>query len=227
MMIPIRDELPTRRFPVVTVVLIGLNILVFLYTLRLGAAREILYYRAGLIPAVLWSRAEISLSPLNPGLTLLTSMFLHGNLFHIGFNLLYLWIFGNNVEDYLGRFQFILFYLGSGLAAGLLHAVIYPDSLIPTIGASGAVAGAMGGYFILFPRARVLVMFFWGFFVTFARVSAAFVLGFWILLQTIYGVYALFLPQAGGVAWFAHIGGFAVGLIWCKLVALSRPQAYY
>jgi len=226
-MIPIKDELPTRQFPAVTVAIIAINALVFTYSITLGPEREDFLFQSGLIPALLWGKQEVPASFLPPAITLFSSMFQHANLLHIFFNMLYLWIFGNNVEDYLGRFHFILFYLGSGLAAGLLHAVVFPGSTIPTIGASGAVAGAMGGYFILFPRARVVVLFIFGFFIYPARVPAVFVLGFWILLQLVYGVFALALGDMGGVAWFAHFGGFIAGLAWCKTASVFREESSY
>ncbi len=226
-MIPIKDELPTRQFPAVTVTIIAINVLVFLYSLTLGPAREEFLYQTGLIPAFFWGREEIPSGYFTPMLTLFSSMFQHGSILHIFFNMLYLWIFGNNVEDYLGRFHFVLFYLGSGIAAAMLHSILFPASMIPTIGASGAVAGAMGGYFILFPRARVVVLFILGFFIYPARVPAVLVLGFWILIQLIYGVFALALGDVGGVAWFAHLGGFIAGLAWCRAASVFREESTY
>jgi len=227
-MIPISDELPTRRFPIVTVSIIAANILVFAWQLFQGAQGEIAFYQYGLIPSVFWGKTEIISVPFPPALTIFSSMFMHGNLYHLVFNMLYLWIFGNNVEDFLGRFQFILFYLGCGLAAGLTHAAIFPNSLIPTVGASGAIAGVMGGYLVLFPHARVVVLVFWLFFITFVRVPAALLLGFWILLQIIYGLTSVVLPNQGGVAWFAHIGGFLLGAAWCRIVSQKiRPKVYW
>ncbi len=217
-MIPIRDELPTRRFPYVTVVLIVLNILFFLYELSLGSRLEAFVYQAGLIPAVLWGKVHFW-AGLPSYLRIFSSMFLHGGLVHLFFNMLYLWIFGNNVEDFLGHFHFLLFYLGCGTSAALVHAILFPSSTVPVVGASGAIAGVMGGYLVLFPYARVIVLVFLGFFITFIRVPAALLLLLWIFLQIMYGAFSFLLPNAGGVAWFAHIGGFLVGAFWCKMMA--------
>ena len=138
---------------------------------------------------------------------------------HLFFNMLYLWIFGNNVEDFLGHFHFLLFYLGCGTSAALVHAILFPSSTVPVVGASGAIAGVMGGYLVLFPYARVIVLVFLGFFITFIRVPAALLLLLWIFLQIMYGAFSFLLPNAGVVAWFAHIGGFLVGAFWCKMMA--------
>ncbi|MEN3186527.1 MAG: rhomboid family intramembrane serine protease [Atribacterota bacterium] len=226
-MIPIRDELPTRRFPVVTVLIIGLNILIFFWQVLFGGSSDQFFFQIGLVPAFLWGRARPLLGVLNPLTTLFTSQFVHGNLFHLLFNMLYLWIFGNNVEDILGHFQFLFFYLACGLTAGLVHALIFPNSLLPVVGASGAIAGVMGGYLVFFPYARVVVMVFWGFFVQFVRVPALVLLGFWILLQIVYGLFSLAFPNYGGVAWFAHLGGFALGALWSKIVSVRLYRHSY
>uniref|UniRef100_A0A7V3YMQ7 Rhomboid family intramembrane serine protease n=1 Tax=Candidatus Caldatribacterium californiense TaxID=1454726 RepID=A0A7V3YMQ7_9BACT len=227
-MIPIRDELPTRRFPVVTVALILVNTAVFLYEVSLGPARELFFFQAGLVPAFLWGKTQLlhgfSVPPL---LTLLTSIFLHGSFFHLLSNMWYLWIFGNNVEDFLGRWQFLLFYLGCGFTAGLSHALAFPSSLLPTVGASGAIAGVMGGYFLLFPRARILTVVFWGFFVQLLYVPAVVFLGFWILLQMFYAIVSLGFPGYGGIAWFAHVSGFVTGALWCKIIASRTYRRIY
>lgn len=219
--------MPTRRFPAVTVWIIGVNVVVFIFQLSLGTALERFFFQVGLIPAVLWGKAEPLYRGLNPVVTLFTSQFVHGNVLHLFFNMLYLWIFGNNVEDVLGHFHFLLFYLTCGLTAGLLHALVFPSSLIPTIGASGAIAGVMGGYLILFPYAKVIVMVFWGFFVQFLRVPAAMLLGFWVIVQIIYGLFSLAIPNYGGVAWFAHLGGFAMGVLWSKIMAARLYRRWY
>lgn len=219
-MIPIRDELPTRRFPIVTVTLILVNTMVFLYEASLGPGQEALFFQAGLVPAFLWGKVQLLReSFLPPVLTLLTSTFLHGNFWHLFSNMWYLWIFGNNVEDFLGRWHFLLFYLGCGCVTGLSHALVFSTSLIPTVGASGAIAGVMGGYFLLFPGARIITLVFWGFFIQFLKIPAAVFLGFWILLQILYAIVSLGFPGYGGVAWFAHVSGFFVGALWCKMMA--------
>lgn len=226
-MIPIRDELPTRRFPFITVILIAINIFIFLFEILIGQGLEPFFRYGGLVPASLWGKAELSTSFISPWFTLFSSMFLHGNILHLGSNMLYLWIFGNNVEDFLGRFHYLIFYLISGMFAGLVHALLFPSSTIPTIGASGAIAGVMGGYLILFPGARVVVMLIFGFFVTFVRVKAILVLGIWILLQVVSGLTSLGMSSRGGVAWFAHIGGFLLGMLWCKIVANRYYRTHY
>jgi len=188
---------------------------------------ELFFRQVGLVPAFLWGGKEITTSLILPWLTLFSSMFFHGNILHLGSNMLYLWIFGNNVEDFLGHFHYLLFYLISGMFAGLVHALMFPSSTIPTIGASGAIAGVMGGYFVLFPGARVVVMLIFGFFVTFVKVKAIFVLGGWILLQVISGLTSLGMSSRGGVAWFAHIGGFLLGALWCKIASNRYYKTHY
>ncbi|MCS7242723.1 MAG: rhomboid family intramembrane serine protease [Candidatus Caldatribacterium sp.] len=227
-MIPIRDELPTRRFPIVTVLLILMNTIVFFYEVGLGPERELFFLQAGLVPALFWGKVHmLRNSPLPPLLTLITSMFLHGSFFHLLSNMWYLWIFGNNVEDFLGWWRFVLFYLGCGCIAGLSHALAFPTSLIPTVGASGAIAGVMGGYFLLFPGARIITLVFWGFFVQFLRIPAVVFLGFWILLQIFYAMVSLGFPGYGGVAWFAHVSGFVAGALWCKIIASRTYRRIY
>lgn len=217
-MIPIRDENPTERFPVVTVFLILLNLIVFFYQGALGPRGQLeLIYTWGAIPYYI-SNEPID-SPVQ--LTILTSMFLHGGLFHVGTNMLYLWIFGNNVEDFMGRGRFILFYLLCGYLAAYAHIYLYPESETPIVGASGAISGIMGAYILLYPRARVLCLLFLGFFLTMVRVPAFVVLGFWIIIQVINGSAAL--GTETGVAWFAHIGGFFAGL---ALIALFARRRY-
>ncbi|MGC8777475.1 MAG: rhomboid family intramembrane serine protease [Candidatus Caldatribacteriaceae bacterium] len=219
--------MPTRRFPAVTVLIIGLNVVVFLFQALLGASSDLFFFKVGLVPALLWGKARPLQEGLSPLVTLFTSQFVHGNFLHLFFNMLYLWIFGNNVEDVLGHFHFLFFYLSCGLTAGLIHAFVFPHSLIPTVGASGAIAGVMGGYMVLFPYARVIVMIFWGFFVQFLRVPAVTLLGFWVILQIIYGLFSLAIPNYGGVAWFAHLGGFAIGVLWGKIASVRLYRRSY
>ncbi len=212
-MFPIKDENPTKRFPVVTVFLIFLNIIIFFYQSALGPRGQLEFiYTWGAIPHYIES-------PLQ--LTILTSMFLHGGLFHVGTNMLYLWIFGNNVEDFMGRGRFILFYLLCGYLAAYAHIYRYPESETPIVGASGAISGIMGAYILLYPRARVLCLVFLGFFFTFIKVPAFAVLGLWIIIQVINGSMAL--GRETGVAWFAHIGGFLTGLL---IIALFTRRRY-
>jgi membrane associated rhomboid family serine protease len=212
-MIPLKDDNPTRRFPIVTVILIAINSVVFAYQLVLPhpvGAR--LVADLGAIPK------EVLSHPFGGGvgapaaLTLFTSMFLHGSVLHLVGNMLYLWIFGNNIEDTMGRGRFVLFYLLSGLGAHAAHNATSAGSDVPTIGASGAIAGILGAYMVLYPGARVLTVIPLGFFTRFIWIPAVFVLGFWFVIQFLNGLPALG-AQGGGVAWFAHIGGFVAGLL--------------
>jgi membrane associated rhomboid family serine protease len=207
MFIPLRDENPTRRIPVVTIFIIALNCLIFLYEAISPRGPDYYTLKMGAIPyEVTHFKTLAHLPRLSPPLTLFTSMFLHGSLFHLLGNMLFLWIFGNNVEDFIGRLRFIVFYLFCGLGADLTHIIFNPNSRVPMIGASGAIAGVLGAYFILFPRTRVFTFVFLFIFIRVVPVPAAYVLGFWFLMQV------LNVGLGGGVAWFAHIGGFIIGI---------------
>ena len=213
-MIPLRDDNPTEITPVVTVAFIVACVLVFLYEISLSASkREVFVYMYGAIPSVVLGHAQ--LNPELVGLpaygTLVSSMFLHGGWMHLIGNMLYLWIFGNNIEDVMGHTRFVVFYLICGVLAAFSHAVIDPGSTIPMVGASGAISGILGAYLLLYPHARVLVLVPYGFIGTF-HVPAAMVLGFWFLLQLFSGGMSLG-HQGGGVAFFAHIGGFLAGMV--------------
>jgi membrane associated rhomboid family serine protease len=226
--IPLRDANPTRRTPLITLCLVIACFIVFAWELGLmaggaDAGLEAFITDWAVIPADLtaaWSRGDY-LS--HPTATLVTSQFLHGGWFHLLGNMLYLWIFGNNVEDRFGRLGFLLFYLFGGVLAGLSQVAIDPTSTVPTIGASGAIAATLGAYFVLFPRARVTSLVFLGFFYQLIDVPAVIVLGFWFLLQLIDGLTSLGVDQSGGgVAFFAHIGGFIVGAVLARVaVALG------
>ncbi|MGB9723402.1 MAG: rhomboid family intramembrane serine protease [Chloroflexia bacterium] len=223
-MLPLRDELPTRRVPVITIGLIAVNVLVFLLEIFLELQGE------KYLEAFLWTWGTIpwelthNFGPRS-ALSLLTSMFLHGGFLHIGGNMLYLWIFGNNVEDEMGRWQFTVFYLLCGVLAGLAQVAAGPDERIPAIGASGAIAGVLGAYLVLFPRARVATLVIFGYFIRVAYLPAALLLGFWFVLQLLNGFVALSSPfQSSGVAWFAHIGGFIAGLLLVWLFARRRRR---
>jgi len=221
-MLPIRDYIPTRRTPVITYLLIAINAVVFVYEMLLLTAGQLdpFIYDWGAVPA----RVLGSLG-LGSALTLITSMFLHGSFQHILGNMLYLWIFGNNVEDAMGRTRFLIFYLLTGIVSGLAQVFASPGSDVPAIGASGAIAGVLGGYLLLYPQARVSTLIFLGIFVRLAEVPAIIVLGFWFVLQLFNGVAAFGIAEMGGVAWFAHIGGFLAGLILVKLFARRQRDA--
>ncbi|MGD1996310.1 MAG: rhomboid family intramembrane serine protease [Anaerolineae bacterium] len=210
-MIPISDELPSRRVPLVTYGLIALNVVVFLYELMLGPAVDKFYMVWGAVPAYITNFQRYPLAPL----TLLTSMFIHAGPAHIIGNMLYLWIFGDNVEDTLGRVRYGIFYLAAGLAAGLAQIAVSPSSTAPGVGASGAVAGVLAVYVVLFPTAPVRVLVPGFYFMRVARVPALIVLGLWFVIQLFNGVLSLgsMNVATGGVAWFAHIGGFVSGLV--------------
>jgi membrane associated rhomboid family serine protease len=212
-MIPIRDDNPTERPAVITVAFIAACVLVFFWQAAHDpAGQERIVYSLGFIPSVLFTDAQLpsDLAVIPPTATLFTSMFLHGGLMHLAGNMLYLWIFGNNVEDAMGHTRFVVFYLLCGIAAAMAQGLPEPNSTIPMIGASGAISGVLGAYLLLHPAARVLVVIPFGFYLHTVHMPAALVLGLWFLLQIISSLAA---PAGeGGVAWFAHIGGFVAGM---------------
>jgi membrane associated rhomboid family serine protease len=229
-MIPLRDANPTSRRPVVTLAIIAVCALVYGYQVLVmaqgEAALSAFITRWGVVPNELVDAFRSGSFASAETLTLVTSQFLHGSLVHIGGNLLFLWIFGNNIEDRFGRLRFLMFYLVGGIVAGLTQVAIDPESTVPTIGASGAIAATLGAYLVLFPRARVTTAIFLVFFYQLIEVPAVFVLGFWFVLQLFDGLGSLGATGAqatGGVAFFAHIGGFAFGLATIRLVAARRP----
>ena len=217
-MIPLRDDNPITIRPVMTVGLIALNALVFLYQLSLGPGGRLFVYQFGAIPAIIFGYqvfpAELVAIPAS--FSILTSMFLHGGFMHLIGNMLYLWIFGNNIEDAMSHGRFIVFYLLTGFVASMAHFLTDVTSEIPTIGASGAISGILGAYILLYPRARVLVLIPLGFFLRVMYIPAGFVLGFYFVIQLFQGTLSLG-QGGGGVAWFAHIGGFLAGLLFVGL----------
>jgi len=217
-MIPFSDQpgRPRRSAPVVMVVLVLVNVLLFLYELSLGNALPRFITAYGVVPYEIVTGRDIPpLSPHPVYWTLITSMFLHGGLLHIAGNMLFLWVFGDNVEDALGHLGFLLFYFAAGILAGLSQVLIDPLSRTPGIGASGAIAGVLAAYLVLFPRATVRTLLFIGPFFTITRLSAFIIIGLWILFQLLSGLLSLGVvgSEAGGVAYWAHIGGFFAGLI--------------
>ncbi len=229
-MFPLRDNVPTRHFPIVTVALIAANVLVWLWEISgTSIERDVIaygYYPCAVEgPCVGEARGHESLP-----LMTIASMFMHGSWIHIGGNMLFLWIFGNNVEDSLGRVRYLLWYLAAGVAATAVQTFVTlsfgdaAEASIPNIGASGAVAGVLGAYFLILPRASVLTAIFLGIIFFLREVPAIFFLGFWILFQAWQGGFSLVHPeQGGGVAFFAHIGGFAFGALTIHLVKARRP----
>lgn len=234
-MFPLKDDVPTRTTPFITVGLIALNVLVFLYQVSLQgegspdglrASRDFIL-EFGLVPCRLTGACSPGSGLLSPALTVLTSMFLHGGFLHVGGNMLYLWIFGNNVEDTLGHIRFMVFYLVSGAIAAAAQTALSAASSVPMIGASGAVSGVLGAYLLLFPRANVLTLIIFGFFVRIVRVPAVFVLGLWFVVQFVSGLVTWGAATARGealggeTAWFAHLGGFLAGMV---LLFALRPR---
>lgn len=216
-MIPLRDSQPSRSTPIVTISIIVLNVLVFLYEVSLDRySLNHLIGTYGVIPA----RLQI--------LDLFTSMFLHGGWMHVIGNMWFLWIYGDNIEDILGRGQYILFYLACGVAAALLQVFISPDSRIPTIGASGAIAGVMGAYLAKFPHSRIVTLFPILFFWTTAEIPAVFILIYWFVIQLFSGTTSIAFAQSnqGGVAWFAHVGGFLTGILLIYLMKTNDPYRW-
>lgn len=194
-----------------SVSLIVINVAVFIYEFSLGHRVQGFIAQNGLIPASITSGGDLADIPFRPQ-ALITSLFLHGGWFHVGGNMLYLWIFGDNVEDRLGRFRFLFFYLMCGVAASFAHILANPASTVPTIGASGAIAGVLGAYFLLYPRSRVLTLVPLGFYLQVIQLPAFLFLGFWFLMQFIVGAVSLGASGGGGgVAWWAHVGGFVAG----------------
>jgi membrane associated rhomboid family serine protease len=217
--IPLRDANPTRRTPVVTLGLIAACAVVFAVQLGImatggDAALGSFVTRWGVVPAELVAALSSGALISQETATLITSQFLHGSLLHIGGNMLYLWIFGNNIEDRFGSLRFLVFYLVGGVVAALTQVAIAPTSTIPTIGASGAIAATLGAYLVLFPRARVTTAIFLVFFFQLIDIPAVLVLGFWFIIQLLDGLGSLGVSNStdvGGVAFFAHIGGFVFG----------------
>jgi len=239
--IPLRDNIPTKRTPVLTIALIAINVAAYFLWQRggltLGDPNNAHYI------CNLQDHAAIPYEFTHPGkqveiatgcapptaatwTTAFTAMFMHGGLLHLGGNMLFLWIFGNNVEDSMGPVKFVLFYLLGGLAATGGQLLVGPDSTVPNIGASGAIAGVLGGYIILFPKARVVTIIFIVFFFTILELPALLILGFWFVQQALFGYFDLATGAArgGGVAYFAHIGGFLFGLVAIKLFADDRKR---
>ncbi len=255
-MIPIRDINPAFSTPLVTVALVAICVIVFIYQLALGlsegpSASQSFVYRHGLIPFGIshgvrliphpvrhaqplklfeWpeeARLQVVSEPVRGFgeavkllyLPLILSIFMHGSVVHLGFNMLFLWVFGNNVESAMGHLRFLFFYLICGAAAGLVHLVTNLNSQIPTIGASGAIAGVMGAYLVLYPGARILTLIPLFFYFTFAEIPAVVFLGIWFLMQL------LMAGSGGDVAWFAHIGGFIMGLILVRKFVKYSPRS--
>jgi len=223
-LLPLADHNPRRTTPVVNIILIVVNVLMFFWELQLQASRvlEPALMSVAFVPARFWALPGAVLPNV---ITMFVSMFLHGGWLHLGGNMLYLWIFGDNIEDRLGHGKYLFFYLACGLLATLAHAVMNPGSDVPSIGASGAIAGVLGAYIVLFPKQRVTTLIPIFIFITVREIPAVFLLGFWIVMQLFFGAASMGgdLQRSGGVAYFAHIGGFVAGMILITLLGGRRP----
>lgn len=236
-MVPLRDENPTKITPYVTYGLIAVNLLVFLIEMGIATAGspqalESFFYDWAVVPKQLTISflRDFSAASLLEWSTLLTSQFLHAGLLHVGGNMLYLWIFGNNVEEEMGRVRFLIFYLGCGVLATLAQWFFAPESTIPSLGASGAIAGVMGAYIFRYPRVRILTLIPFGFFFFTPRIPAYLFLGIWFLQQAAYGLASLGVPtnvgmESGGIAYWAHAGGFVFGALLGPLFGLFDRSA--
>jgi len=227
--VPLRDDNPISITPGVTYGLIGINIAVFVFQLTLSREGLDSFFDAwALVPVQLTESFQGVLpAPASEWITLVSSQFLHGGFFHVGGNLLYLWVFGNNIEDRLGHIKFLIFYLGCGALAGLTQWVFDPSSAVPTIGASGAIAGVMGAYILRFPRAYIVTLIPLIIFFTTIRIPAIFFLGFWFVQQALFSLASLSSEVnlgSSGVAYWAHSGGFVFGLILGPLLGLMGPK---
>jgi membrane associated rhomboid family serine protease len=227
-MIPLRDSIRSSTFPIVNISIIVLNAVVFFYELSLGPQLDALFQNYALIPAKFFNLLENN--PANVAgmvVPFFSSIFLHGGWMHFIGNMWFLWIFGDNVEDSMGRGRYIIFYLLAGLGASIVHALFNADSNLPTVGASGAISGIMGAYMILYPRGKVLTLI--PFFILFTvNIRALVFILIWIGIQIVQGVVSLGLPgHVGGVAWWAHIGGFVIGALLIFFFRKRRPQNYF
>ena len=225
-MIPLKDENPSRTIPVVNVCLILANLSVFIYqNFFVHGGVQPLFLQWGFIPYELTHTVDLAPKNLVPvPLTIFTSMFMHAGWIHFLGNMLYLWIFGDNVEDMLGHLKYLFFYLLCGASASLTHGFVNFASRIPTVGASGAVAGVLGAYVFLFPRARIRTLLFVFVFVQVISLPAIILLGYWILIQVLSGITEFGSQTGSGIAWFAHIGGFATGLVLAVLMKKRRKK---
>lgn len=222
-MIPFRDNIPSRTFPIVTVSLIVINVTTFFYEFLLGPSLERFLFSYAIVPAKWFLLAHPDISFLGVLFPYISSQFLHGGLLHLIGNMWYLWIFGDNVEDRLGHVRFLAFYLFCGIIAGLFHTLFNLNSRVPSIGASGAIAGVLGAYLVTFPHARVLalvpILFFW----QIVEIPAIIFLGFWFVMQFLNGMASIAVTAStGGVAWMAHVGGFISGVYFIRKMRYNK-----
>ena len=221
-MLPLSDNNPRRSIPVINFALIIANILMFFWEVSLGPSLERALFGVAFIPARFWVAPFAAFNIM----TMFVSMFLHGGWLHLAGNMLYLWIFGDNIEDRLGHVRYLIFYLASGIAATLAHALASPASRLPSVGASGAIAGVLGAYLLLFPKQPVTTVIPIFMFITVRQIPAVFLLGIWFILQLFTGaaVVGANASDVGGVAYFAHVGGFVAGMVLIVLMGGRRPR---
>jgi membrane associated rhomboid family serine protease len=225
-MIPIKDDNPTSRFPFVTILILLINVAVFVYQWMLGPELQAFIFRYGAIPWEIVHFREYSgfpdafYSELPGLLTVFSAMFIHGGLLHLLGNMIYLWVFADNIEAILGHGRFLLFYMICGCAAAFTHIVLHSESLVPMVGASGAISGILGAYLVRFPRTRVHVLIFFFFFIRIVRVPSVLLLGFWFIIQVFSGLGGQGVQS--GVAWFAHIGGFLTGVLFILIFPAKK-----
>jgi len=226
-MIPLKDVNPREKFPFITYTIIFLNVLVFLFEISLGKNLEVFLNAFGVVPIRFVANfLEYPFDIFN-FIPFFSSMFLHGGFLHLIGNMLSLWIFGDNVEDKMGHFFYLIFYFFSGIGASIAHIIFNLSSQIPTIGASGAIAGVMGAYFFFFPRARVLTLVPIFFFFQLIEIPAFIFLGLWFLLQFFSGALSFGMSSSGGVAWWAHIGGFIFGFLVARLFFYKKKRRVF
>ena len=228
-MIPLRHTHPRTIVPVVNRTLVGANVLMFFVQLFMGPKAEGLIMTFGYMPARMMRPGLFGYEPWEVAITLVTSLFLHGGFVHLFGNLIYLWTFGDAVEEGLGHFRYLLFFLAAGITGSLLHTLVFPRSSIPSIGASGAIAGVLGAFFVLRPHARIVTLFPLVVYWAMAEIPAALFLPVWFLMQFFNGALSLAAArqtqEVGGVAWWAHVGGFAFGVAVAGVYRLTRKQA--
>ncbi|MGV8049369.1 MAG: rhomboid family intramembrane serine protease [Anaerolineaceae bacterium] len=219
-MIPIRDEIKTRQIPVVTYILIAINVIVFIIELNFGSDMDAMMYKYAMIPSEVTTGFDVG-----DVSNIFTSMFMHAGWTHLIGNMLYLWIFGDNVEDRLGHFRYLVFYLAGGVIAAFAHIAINPSSPVPTVGASGAIAAVLGAYLVMYPRSRIYTFIPFGFFLRLRLLPASLVLILWFVMQLFNGVLSIGSSNVGGTAFWAHIGGFVFGAFVALLFRKSRTPA--
>jgi len=227
-MIPLRDENPSKTIPIVNICLILANLSVFVYqNFLIPGGGKPLILRLGFIPYEITNAVDLSPKNLVPvPLTIVTAMFIHGGWLHLLSNMLYLWIFGDNVEDILGHLKYLFFYFMCGVMASLTHGFLNLSSQVPTIGASGAIAGVLGAYMFLFPRARIRTLLVLVVFIQVVSIPAIILLGYWILMQVLSGITEFGSRTTSGIAWFAHVGGFVTGLALITMTKKRRGRPY-